>query len=256
MKYVGSHPGAIEGIAWNVLWAEWTHTPIEVYQFACDVIDRVQLLKESLATAAGVVLCGMKMLLRQLSKLSREDEVGLFGELIVLQYFGSQGSLDEAVNAWRGPDREEHDFVLTHEDIEVKTTTSEQRVHRISSISQLSAVGDRPLSLISIQITPKDGDESLSLGDLVSCLLEAPGMNQPVFLDKLEHAGYFIADGDLYPTQWALRTPLQEYAVAGSFPRLAASDLERFGEVAARISDFTYRINVEGLEPAPARFNS
>jgi hypothetical protein len=256
MKHVGAYRGAIEGNAWNVLWADWTHTPIEVYQFACDVIDRVQQFDESLATATGIVLHGMKTLLRQLSKLSREDEVGLFGYLIVLQLLGQLGSLDEAVKAWRGPDREEHDFVLAREDIEVKTTTSEKRVHQISSLSQLSAVGARPLSLVSIQITPKGGDDSQSLGDLVDRLVDSPGMNKPEFLDKLERAGYFTADADLYPTQWALRTPLQEYEVAGDFPRLAARDLERFGGGAARISDITYRINVEGLKPVPTRFGA
>jgi hypothetical protein len=256
LRNIGSQTARINEEVWKVLWADWTHTPIEVYQFACDVIDRVQQLGETLAVASEVVLIGMKSLLRQQTKLTRESEVGLFGELLVLEMLAGFISPTDAVAAWLGPYREEHDFALGTEDLEIKTTTSESRAHWISSISQLAPVGERPLTLISVQVTPKDGDESVTLGQLVNRVLEIPQMHKAQLLEKLEHARYSIRDADLYPTKWALRGPILEFSVTDSFPRLLPGDLERIDSSSQRITELTYRINLEGLEPDPSRFES
>ena len=57
------------------------------------------------------------------------------------------------MNSWRGPIGEEHDFGMSAPDVEVKTTLGERREHWISTATQLVPTGDRPLYLLSIQLT-------------------------------------------------------------------------------------------------------
>ncbi len=254
MRNLGTYSGKIDDQYWNALWADWTHTPIEVYQFTCDVIDRIQQLGDTLAVATEVVLLGMRSLLRSQSKMSRDAEIGLIGELLVLERVANGTSPQTAVKAWLGPQREEHDFVLNDCDLEVKATSSETRSHWISSISQLTRVGQRPLTLHSVQLTPKDGDGSENLGSLVTRLLSLPEMPKGEFLEKLEQAGFSLADQDLYPTKWALRGPILEFSVEGDFPRLDLEHLMKSDLDFQRIAEMSYRINLEGMEPSAPKF--
>ncbi len=62
--------------------------------------------------------------------LSRDQEVGLIGELLVIL-----GAPDKefAVSAWRSGDRDRFDFSSHSERVEVKTTTGVDRVHHFNS---------------------------------------------------------------------------------------------------------------------------
>ena len=125
----------------------------EAYPVLVAVADRVQLRGEGMGTAIQHVLNSYRELLSSLGRLSEHQELGLHGELIVLEHLiGSVGE-HTAVDSWRGPIREEHDFGLDSYDIEVKTTLSEDRSHRISSLTQLQPSPDRNLWLVSVQLT-------------------------------------------------------------------------------------------------------
>src|SRR5207302_797447 len=87
------------------------------------------------------------------SRMSRDHEVGLYGELLLVRALMTAWTVGEAVASWRGPAAEEHDFGLPQFDVEVKTTTSERRRHWITSLTQLMPTRSRPLWLISIQVT-------------------------------------------------------------------------------------------------------
>ena len=156
----------LEGTSWRSLSIEWVSTPVEAYLFACAVTDRVQLGGESLAKATDVVLRGMKDLLRREDSLSRDAEIGLAGELVVLISLMTQSGVSTALDSWLGVYGEEHDFSVTSTDLEVKTTTSEERAHWIASATQLLPVPGRPLRLVSIQLTPKNGKSALTLAEI------------------------------------------------------------------------------------------
>ena len=232
---------------WNVLGVTWAHSSSEAYLFLCDVIDRVQLRGESLATATEVVLLGVGSLLRRHASLTRDEEVGLFGELLILNHILSSTSPTLALMAWKGPDSEEHDFALEHLDLEVKTTTSETRAHWISSEHQLRALDGRGLKLLSIQLTPKTGTGSCSLPQMVDHLLTATHEVSGILLDKLEAVGYFQADADLYRTEWALRDDVLAFDVNDTFPKITRRELAGIPLDPDVISGLRYRVNLTTL---------
>jgi hypothetical protein len=239
----------LDGKTWRSLSIEWVSTPVEAYLFACAVTDRVQLSGESLAMATDVVLRGMKDLLRREDSLSRDAEVGLAGELVVLISLMTQSGVNAALDSWLGVYGEEHDFSVPSADLEVKTTTSEERTHWIASATQLLPAPGRPLRLVSIQLTPKNGPSALTLAELARLAMErAEGRGSEVE-SRLESVGYRRSDQDLYRTSWALRSSVFEYLVDDSFPRLTSVELAKIGPLATLISEVSYRVHLESLQP-------
>lgn len=254
-KALSSFLGRDETGEWNVLCAEWAHTPVEVYQFACDVIDRIQQLDESLQTAVDVSLAGIRSILRQESLLSREDQIGLFGELFVFLTLLEENEFKVVLSSWRGPDKEEHDFALSTMDLEVKTTQSEDRKHWITSATQLSPIQDRPLSLVSIQLTPKEGEATRTLSELVQALIDASEGYSAEFIEKLNLMGYYVQHADLYITRWSLRSPVEQFLVDDNFPRLTVEQLASVADLGGRIVDVKYQIDLTGM-PTQQRFSA
>lgn len=238
----------LEGDEWGSLTIEWAQSPIEAYLFACAVTDRVQLQRDPLATAVDIVLREMRDIFRLQDALPREAEIGLFGELIVLLSLPSNRSLSALIDAWQGAQSEEHDFTLSDVDLEVKTTSAEERTHVISSLWQLEPVPGRQLRLVSIQVTPKTGQSSLTLPELVEIVLTRAGSRGSDLVEKLERVGYLIQDQDLYRTAWALRDSILEFVVDASFPKLTPSELQTLTVGANFISDVRYRIKLSGID--------
>ena len=61
--------------------------------------------------------------------------------------------------------------------------------------------------------------------------------------------GYRSVDQDLYRTSWALRSAVTEFAVDESFPRLTAVELARIGPLSDLISEVSYRVHLNGVQP-------
>jgi hypothetical protein len=66
----------------------------------------------------------------QLKRLSRDEEIGLIGELLVIL---GAADKDFVVKAWRSGERDVFDFSSHSERVEVKTTTGVDRVHHFGS---------------------------------------------------------------------------------------------------------------------------
>jgi hypothetical protein len=235
---------------WNCLRITWAHTPIESYAFACLVVDRVQDQGDSLATATDVALAGIRDLLRKERALTREQEVGLFGELLVVDALTTQYGIRVGMDSWIGAHNEEHDFGLPRNDFEVKTTTSEHRTHWISSSTQLMALAGRELRLISIQLTPRNLGSSVTLPDLVNQIARKVNDYSGQFWRKLEAIGYFEEDHDLYQTKWSLRTDIKEFEIDSHFPKITPSELEKIGVNGTEVPEVKYRISLDGKSPA------
>jgi hypothetical protein len=84
--------------------------------------------------------------------MSRSIQIGLAGELLVMQSLWLPALGPEAVHLWSGPDRERHDFVSPHLHMEVKATTRSRHEHDISRVDQLRVPEDRRLLFASIQL--------------------------------------------------------------------------------------------------------
>ncbi|RJO78715.1 PD-(D/E)XK motif protein [Nocardia panacis] len=228
----------------------------DAYPVLCAMIDRVQLDGMKPVVALRATLAKLSTLLLSPEKLSREREVGLFGELLVLGgLFGPLGARD-ALRAWRGGDAEEHDFGLRELDIEVKTTSSERRTHWIESLTQLMPTGARPLWVVSHQITPAGTGAGRTLPELVDIVRSQ--VSDDALLDTFETqlvgSGWYEAVRDQLSTVWTRRTPSVPHAVTGDFPRLTPDAIRTDWVPMGRIPDVKYRINLDGLtttQPVP-----
>jgi hypothetical protein len=109
----------------------------DVYAMFCAVADRIQLEGSSPLAALEATLAVWGRLLARRKRFSDDQEVGLFGELLLFRALLMTVGETIAVQSWRGPLAEEHDFGFWDADAEVKTTTAESRRHWISNLTQL-----------------------------------------------------------------------------------------------------------------------
>lgn len=164
--------------------------------------------------------------------MSREDALGLFGELWFLRRW--LGTVDAAtINHWQATDSARHDFQWQPASVEVKTATTQSAsapVHRIASLEQLADPELGKLYLFSLQVCD-DALAANTLHSLVASLMtdlqnDVQALSE--FNDKLAARGYSPAD------QQAPARPLRIlaerlYRVAPDFPRLTRSTFQTTG---------------------------
>ncbi len=179
--------------------------------------------------------------------------MGLFGELTVVDCLVSTLNGTRAIAAWRGPNGDEHDFDLGSGDLEVKSTLAEQRVHWIGSLGQLEPSPDRPLWLLSIQLTTGLAD-ALTIADLVAKLRSRlAGADLETFEKKLYGAGWRDNYRATMRRRFRMRSRPLILLVDTAFPALTHDRMAAAGISLARLRQLAYSIDVAGLneEPCP-----
>lgn len=215
----------------------------EFYGFLLAVADRVQLQAIPVDEAIADVAESVRDLLAGGAALSIERQLGLWGELWALEELAQRTSWMTAVQAWiaNGDAPEEHDFALAELDIEVKTTSSELRRHHISSASQLTPKHNRPLFILSVQLTA-GGAGGTSLSDAVSRVREAIERSVAAEVEKnLKAVGWRDEDADRYSTRWVHRSEPMAFD-AKLLPRLEIN-----GPNPHRLVSWSYVVDVAGL---------
>lgn len=243
------------GTMWHRLDVAYDENLAEIYPVLSAIVDRVQLNAETLAHAVAEVLTGLNEILAGRGGLSLEKQIGLFGELVVLQALAAHTDAKQAVRAWRGPDREEHDFGLTTEDLEVKTTISEKRSHWINGLGQLTPTPGRALYVVSIQLTAPGAGSGASLVELIAAAHALPHVPSSQLDLALENAGYSTQHDDLYGTRWRFRSRPEFFLVDDEFPALTAEHVFQSAPKPERIDDVRYRIGLDGLPGSDPLFN-
>jgi hypothetical protein len=242
------------GTMWYQLAVRLDDNLDEVYALMCAILDRVQLSGECFADAAEGALDSLIGILAIRRALTRERQVGLFGELLVLLALADDVGPDAALASWRGPLREEHDFGLSDVDLEVKTTSGERREHWISTTTQLMPTGDRPLYMISIQLTLAALDTGWTLPTLISQARSTVEPHAARLNAVLTELGYRDRDSDLYHTHWMLRTAPAFFRIDADFPALTQGRLDGAVPSAERITDVRYRLDLTGMGCSPEPF--
>lgn len=242
------------GHMWHRLDVAFGNNLAEVYPVLCAVADRVQLGGESFTDAVEAVLAGLGDILAGRGGLPHEKQVGLFGELVVLLSLAAHRTPAEAAAAWRGPDREEHDFGLPGADVEVKTTMSEHRRHWIGAPTQLVPTPGRDLHLLSLQITAAGAGPGATLTELVGAAQALPGAPAGTLDAGLASAGWHARHADLYRSRWTLRTAAEFHLVDDAFPAVTPDRLSGAVPSPERLVEFRYRVDLDGLVPAAALF--
>jgi hypothetical protein len=196
----------------------------------------------SFAAATNAAMTNLRSLLAARARMSESQQLGLAGELLVLDSL-LDTSGNDALGWWLGPTSEQHDFAFPGYDVEVKTTLSERRRHMISGVDQLRPNPGRPLWLLSIQVTRAGGADGFSLAGLVADL-RARVAGDDRFMVALASLGWRDTDADLYDTTYLLRTTPRAYAVDDDFPALTSERLRASVPHPDLVSDVAYRVDV------------
>lgn len=218
------------------------------YGLLTSIANELQIEGTPLAAAVASSIQRHRGMFAGKAGLSQEKEVGLFGELLVLEYLINKIGAGPAIGSWQGSLSEEHDFVFSEVHLEIKTTSGEQHRHMINGFTQLVPLRGVPLSLVSIQLTRSDAESGRTLSQLASHVREKAGGHRPKLDDALEAVGWKDDDAELYSTFWAKRNTPRAYDVGERFPALT---LERLTQVVPNISvmsDLSYRVNVTQFE--------
>ena len=240
-------------------WAELAIDDVNVARRAFPVlwviIDRIQLRNTSFDTAVVSTLADFRELLVEASGLSGDREVGIVGELLVLNALMTTLGTDEAIGAWRGASREEHDFDLGAGDMEVKTTLAETRTHWIGSLSQLEPTPGRRLWLLSVQLTTGHADAQ-TLPELIAALrARLTGTQLASFEVRLHQAEWRDEYSATTRRRFRLRSVPLLLAVGKEFPALTRARVAVCGMPLERLRELAYSIDVTGLsaEASPPR---
>lgn len=245
---------ARDGVTWCELKVLSESDLVEAYPVLCAVVDRVQLDGLSFHDAVIDALDTYRHLFAGLGRMSETEETGLVGEaLTLLHLIGTIGAHD-AITAWRGPEAEEHDFGLDSFDLEVKTTTAERPRHWISDLRQLVPTQDRPLWLLSVQVTT-GGLGAETLAEVIDRLRSLVGGEPAARLESLLHdAGWRDQQRALYRRSFRLRTKPTAHEVGSTFPAITEATLTAAGLNVEHFPQVKYMVDLFGrpADPPPA----
>jgi hypothetical protein len=176
--------------------------------------------------------------------LSRERQVGLYGELTFLRTMLASGiPAANAVKWWHGPDSENQDFQAGKCGLEVKTTTGNSPTTiRISNELQLDDSDREPLYLLHLWLRELEGS-GLSLPQLIDEIIALVGdVAAQNFADRLMAAGYHEIHRPLYEEIGYVERARRYYVVEDTFPRIRRADLR------PGVSRVEYQIDLAGFE--------
>jgi Putative PD-(D/E)XK family member, (DUF4420) len=222
----------------------------QCYSFLLTVADAIDGGQPA-ALALAQELKSWEALLKPAARLTKEDEIGLFGELWTLHrlisFLGSN-----AIEGWVAIDTESHDFRFGNVDLEVKTTVSNERLHFIHSLAQVVPLDGHALYLLSIQIAPAGIGNGLTLPEAILVLHSRfnhdPNL-QSLFNRVIETRGYRQSDAAQYPTRFRLRRGAALIPVDASFPAVTPAAITRLlgPDRASRTDRFQYMVKLDGL---------
>ena len=234
---------------WFVLRIDARDIRFEAYGLIVSIVQAVRG-GAGFAAATAAALVHLRAILASRSRLSTEQQVGLLGELLVVRRLLSVRDEEETIDWWLGPDAEQHDLALPDMDVEVKTTTSEARVHVIHGVGQLEPNPGRALWLLSIQVTRAGGARGVSLAGLVAEVSATLTNRRPRFVEHLAGLGWREDDADLYRDRYLLRSTPQAYLVDDDFPALTGARLADVVPHPELVSAVSYRVDVTSRTPA------
>ncbi|MFT3722911.1 MAG: PD-(D/E)XK motif protein [Hyphomonadaceae bacterium] len=173
--------------------------------------------------------------------LTREEAVGLWGELHSLELIAAMLGGEAAVQSWKGPEDGIHDFVRLGTALEIKTTTGLAPYIPISSLDQLDRKGLARLGLMRIQtreVEPERAD-GYSLAEAVRRVREVIGGAE--LERKLAMVGWRDESAGRYDEPRLMIVDLSVLEVLDGFPALTR------GNVPTGISEVRYQLDPRSL---------
>lgn len=227
---------------WSVIGIDARDMRFEAYGLAVAIAEAMRG-GSSFGSAVNAAMTNLRSLLAARARLSESQQLGLLGELLVLEALLEGASPKDVLEWWLGPGAEQHDLALPGVDVEIKTTLSERRQHRISGVDQLRPNPGRALWLVSVQLTRAGGADGPSLSSQVASLRDRLSGSDR-FIEALVGLGWRDEDADLYGTRYLLRTTPRAYHVDADFPAITSDRLRAAVPHHDLLSEVGYRIDV------------
>lgn len=230
----------------------------EFHRFASLLAEEYEVSDQTAAGAFHSAVKSWQEFLSRRAILTPEQQIGLFGELLVLEALMRRDGAS-AVMAWigrstAGPAR--HDFRIGKFDLEIKTARSAVRLHFIHGLHQLVAAPGHELYLLSVLLEAAGVSEGCTLSDQVQKIRMLVGANEASRHDletKLASALYRDEDSGFYDERLMIAAEPHLILVDKNCPRITPTLLARemSTEVASRIAQVSYQVNLGGLGAPP-----
>lgn len=249
---LGFHVTRIDGHQEGLTWLALTRSPSGSLElFSAMVSDVLQAIltagsadqTRDLRVFLGRIRAWQEFMRKGSIPLSAENEVGLVGELTLLEKMISEGMASEtAIFAWTGPSDGLRDFQLGFGAIEVKTTVAAAGfIAKIGSLEQLDDSNCKPIFIGAVRYALTESGQTLP--EKISVLrerLELTPITLAEFDDRLLIAGYHATHTKEYHRRFTLRD-IWILEVDDNFPTLTHGNIKP-GVISAR-----YEINIEPL---------
>lgn len=175
-------------------------------------------------------------------RLSEDEQVGLFGELVILNDFILQKrGIKEGLECWTGPSKK-HDFTLPESLLEVKTTSSpKQCIINASSMNQLSPEQTKPLYLIFQRLNKKQSGKTLPeyINEISENISADSNDLLRVFSIKLLQSKYFESQSKYYFEKYDKGEQLF-FNIKQGFPHVKISYSDAISNI-----KFAYKIDLD-----------
>lgn len=222
------------------------------YHFSIEILQLILIQGMPVTQAIERCLGSWAQLLVRRKLLEETEQVGLAGELCFLRALIA-GKGQEVFNSWLGPVSEPHDFRLETNEIEVKSTLQNRRIHHIHGLGQLEPSSGMQLYLLSLQFEPagnaKAGKTLVERIDDMRLLLSGAEASLEQFEGYLKKLGYENSDSGFYSHRMMFRSPPVLIPITAEFPRLTRSMVDQMlpEGTSHRITYVEYELDVEGL---------
>jgi hypothetical protein len=220
-----------------------------IYALIGDVLRRIDAGEKDSVLALANSLRNFEALVAKANGISRDEAVGLYGELLVLEALISAGMVD--VRSWIGANHQCHDFRLSTLELEVKTTTSNSRHHFVHGLNQLNPSPDHKLFVVSIRLGAPGSGLGRSLDDLVDTLTATLSGNEDsarYFKNELEKTRYERGKHEC-TVAYQLAADSTMISIGKEFPAVNQDHFQKMlgASAAGRVIRVDLLLNFEGL---------
>ena len=184
---------------------------------AAEIIEAVNDMLDSPSRAVAFAVGRWEELMRGATERRHAEEVGLFGELLVVEHLAKLDQLKRSA-LWHS-NGELHDFANRQEEIEVKTTMSaDSGIVEVSLLDQLADLPGQGLTMVHVRI--EENDDGRTTTELVDSINSQ--ITDPIHFDKILHdQGWRIGRDE----RRFLELAIDLYEIDGTFPRLTPNDV-------------------------------
>lgn len=204
-------------------------------------LEGVSLANESVEILLNTLNTWLKLFKSVNSNvLSEEQQLGLYGELYFILKLINNGKLvDDVINKWTGPDKNDKDFIFDSCSVEVKATQVSAPSISISSENQLHNVLDTNLflSLFIFAFIPGNRNTLNKIISEIRSSISNVAIDD-LFLQKLDLVGYNIKDEEYYNDKSYVLRDEKHFIVDDDFPKII------YGAVDPGVHGVSYTIEI------------